>query len=199
MAINLTKGGRINLSKEAPMMKRIRVGLCWDVNATDTGADFDLDVTAFVLKKGATDTDKPKCLGENYMIFYNQLRSPDDGVVHTGDNRKGDSDGDDEAIIVDTSKLTTNADEISFIVTIHEAGPRGQNFGQVRNAKIKLYNDETNELVTQYDLEEDFSIETAVQFGSLYKKDGTWNFKAVGAGYKLGLDAFCTGYGLQVA
>lgn len=196
MAINLTKGGRINLSKEAPTMSRVRVGLSWDVNATDTGKEFDLDVTAFVLKNGADS--KPKCLNENYMVFYNNLRTSDGGVVHTGDNRTGDSDGDDESIVVDTQKLTADAEEISFIVTIHEADERRQNFGQVRNAKIKLYNDETNELVTQYDLEEDFSIETAIQFGSMYRKDGSWNFKAVGAGYKLGLAAFCSGYGLDV-
>jgi tellurium resistance protein TerD len=195
--INLVKGGRISLEKVAPTMKRVRVGLCWDVNATDTGKGFDLDVTAFVLKTDATG--KSKCLNEGYMVFYNHLQTPDGGIVHTGDNRVGDSTGDDEAIIVDTVKLTSEAEEISFIVTIHEAEERRQNFGQVRNAKIKLYNDETDELITQYDLEEDFSIETAVQFGSLYKKDGTWNFKAVGAGYKLGLESFVISYGLETA
>lgn len=197
MSIVLEKGGRINLSKDVPALRKIRVGLGWDANGTDTGTDFDLDATCFVLKN--TSENKPVMINERYMIFYNNLRSPENAVVHSGDNRTGSGEGDDETIRVELALLPEETSELSFIVTIHEAGPRKQNFGQVKNAYIVLYNDESGAEVARYDLEEAFSTETAVQFGSLYKKDGQWLFKAVGAGYKLGLGEFVKGYGGDVA
>lgn len=197
MSIVLEKGGRINLSKDVPALRKIRVGLGWDANGTDTGTDFDLDATCFVLKN--TSENKPVMINERYMIFYNNLRSPENAVVHSGDNRTGSGEGDDETIRVELALLPEETSELSFIVTIHEAVPRKQNFGQVKNAYIVLYNDESGAEVARYDLEEAFSTETAVQFGSLYKKDGQWLFKAVGAGYKLGLGEFVKGYGGDVA
>lgn len=198
MAINLAKGSRINLAKEAPSLTRLRVGLGWAPNATDTGHDFDLDVTAFGLTLDADGN--PKLAGRktdpDYIVFYNNEKSIDGAIVHSGDSRKGEASGDDETIIIDLTKLDKKIDEISFIVTIHDAIDRRQNFGQVPKSHIALYNDETGDLIARYDLGEDFSSETAVQFGSVYKReDGAYAFKAVGAGYTLGLDAFVTGYG----
>lgn len=193
MAVNLTKGGNINLTKSSPGLMRLRVGLGWSANASDTGSDFDLDVSAFGLKLDAKGD--PKLISESWIVFYNQLKSPGDVIVHKGDCRNGDKEGDDETLIVDISKAPTDLEEISFIVTIHEAEQRRQNFGQVRKSYIAIYNDITGEEIAKYDLEESYSMETAVQFGSLYKKDGEWKFKAVGAGYNIGLDKFIAGYG----
>ena len=198
MAINLTKGSRINLTKEAPTLTKLRVGLGWMPNATDTGADFDLDVTAFGLTLDAQG--EPKLAGRktdpDYIVFYNNEKSVDGAIIHSGDSRKGEASGDDETITIDLTLLSPTVDEISFIVTIHEAIARRQNFGQVPKSHIALYDDTTGNLIARYDLGEDFSSETAVQFGSVYKReDGAWAFKAVGAGYNLGLDAFVTGYG----
>ena len=198
MAINLTKGSRINLTKEAPTLTKLRVGLGWMPNATDTGADFDLDVTAFGLTLDAQG--EPKLAGRktdpDYIVFYNNDKSVDGAIIHSGDSRKGEASGDDETITIDLTLLSPTVDEISFIVTIHEAIARRQNFGQVPKSHIALYDDATGNLIARYDLGEDFSSETAVQFGSVYKRDdGAWAFKAVGAGYNLGLDAFVTGYG----
>ncbi len=200
MAINLTKGGRIDLAKEDPGLNRVRVGLSWDINRTDTGAAFDLDVSAFGLKPDASGA--PKLVGQDadFLVFYNNKQSVDGAIVHTGDNRTGDGQGDDESVTIDLTKLNPEVDEISFIVTIHDAANRRQNFGQVPRSSIRVYNDETGVKIAEYNLEEDFSSETAVQFGSLYKKDGgrVSAFKAVGAGYKAGLDAFVREYGGQV-
>lgn len=201
MAINLTKGSRINLAKEAPSLKRLRVGLGWAPNATDTGNDFDLDVTAFGLSLTADGT--PVLAGRktdpDYIVFYNNEKSIDGAIIHSGDSRKGEAGGDDETIIVDLQTLSPAVDEISFIVTVHDAVARKQNFGQVPKSHIALYDDETGNLIARYDLGEDFSTETAVQFGSVYKReDGAFAFKAVGAGYNLGLQAFVEGYGGQV-
>lgn len=192
MAINLKKGDRINLSKEVPSLKRVRAGLGWSPNTFDTGADFDLDVSFFMCERNAQD--EPKLVDDNFMIFYNQLKSPDNAVVHSGDSRKGDGSGDDEIVTVELAKVDSRVVEISVIVTIHEAVARKQTFGQVSNSYIKLYDDETGKVIMTYSLEDEFSGETAVQFGSLYKKDGQWLFKAVGAGFKAGLDAFVTKY-----
>ena len=197
MAINLTKGGRINLEKEAPLMTKVRMGLGWNPNKFDSGSKYDLDVTAFVLKQDASG--KSVMLSEEYMIFYNQLSTPNGSVKHLGDNRTGDGDGDDETLTVELPLLPADADEISFIVTIHDAVNRKQNFGQVPGCYVKMYNDETGDVIMKYDLEEDFSNETAVQFGSLYKKDGKWGFKAVGQGFCAGLSDFVSGYGAEVA
>ena len=184
MSINLSKGGRVNLTKEAPGLKKIGVGLGWDVNSSDTGADFDLDVSVFMLDKDG------KIPNEKYFVFFNNLSSPDGSVVHQGDNRTGEGDGDDESIFIDLDKISPEIEEIVFVVTIYDAEQRGQNFGQVLNSFIRLYNLETNQEILKYDLEEDFSTETAIEFGRLYKKDGTWRFKAVGAGFNNGLQGF---------
>jgi tellurium resistance protein TerD len=204
MAIDLSKGGRINLSKAAPSMKKCRVELLWKPNASDTGAEFDLDVSVFGLAYDAAGDPKMLDLnvgsGANFFVFYNNKKSIDGAIVHSGDNKQGAADGSaGEVITIDIDKLDTRLDEISFIVTIFEAEIRKQNFGQVPKASIKLFNDETNEMLASYVLEDDFSMETAVQFGSLFRKDGEISFKAIGAGYRLGLDAFVKGYGGEVS
>lgn len=191
MAVNLTKGGRISLNKEAPGLKKILIGLGWDTNASDTGADFDLDASVFLLDSNA------KVANEKDFVFYNNLSSGDGSVVHTGDNRTGEGDGDDESIKVDLSKISSSIKEIAIVVTIHEAAQRKQNFGMVRNAFIRLVNDETNTEIVRYDLEEDYSTETGLLFGRLYFKDNEWKFSAVGTGYKEGLDGFCKQFGLN--
>ena len=191
MAVNLTKGGRISLNKEAPGLKKILIGLGWDTNASDTGADFDLDASVFLLDSNA------KVANEKDFVFYNNLSSSDGSVVHPGDNRTGEGDGDDESIKVDLSKISSSIKEIAIVVTIHEAAQRKQNFGMVRNAFIRLVNDETNTEIVRYDLEEDYSTETGLLFGRLYFKDNEWKFSAVGTGYKEGLDGFCKQFGLN--
>ena len=191
MAVNLTKGGRISLNKEAPGLKKILIGLGWDTNASDTGADFDLDASVSLLDSNA------KVANEKDFVFYNNLSSSDGSVVHTGDNRTGEGDGDDESIKVDLSKISSSIKEIAIVVTIHEAAQRKQNFGMVRNAFIRLVNDETNTEIVRYDLEEDYSTETGLLFGRLYFKDNEWKFSAVGTGYKEGLDGFCKQFGLN--
>ena len=191
MAVNLTKGGRISLNKEAPGLKKILIGLGWDTNASDTGADFDLDASVFLLDSNA------KVANEKDFVFYNNLSSSDGSVVHTGDNRTGEGDGDDESIKVDLSKISSSIKEIAIVVTIHEAAQRKQNFGMVRNAFIRLVNDETNTEIVRYDLEEDYSTETGLLLGRLYFKDNEWKFSTVGTGYKEGLDGFCKQFGLN--
>jgi tellurium resistance protein TerD len=188
MAINLSKGERINLSKEAPGMKKTAAGLGWDINATDTGAAFDLDVSVFML--GANG----KISNEKYFVFYNNLKSPDGSVESLGDSRTGKGEGDDETINIDLTKIDAAVEEMLFVVTIHEAEQRRQNFGQVRNSYIRIYNQETQEEIAKYELEEDFSRETALEFGRLYKKDGEWRFQAVGQGYNEGLQNFVEKY-----
>ncbi|EIW15878.1 MULTISPECIES: TerD family protein [Pelosinus] len=188
MGINLSKGERINLSKEAPSLKKVGVGLGWDTNSTDTGVDFDLDASVFML--GANG----KIPSEKSFIFYNNLTSPDGAVKHTGDNLTGEGDGDDETILVELAKVDSGINELVFVVTVHEAEKRRQNFGQVRNAFIRLYDQDTNKEVAKYELDEDFSKETAIEFGKLYKKDGQWRFQAVGQGYNSGLQGFVDKY-----
>jgi len=188
MGINLGKGERINLSKEAPSLKKVGVGLGWDTNQTDTGYDFDLDASVFML--GAAG----KIPSEKYFVFYNNLNSPDGSVKHTGDNLTGQGDGDDETVLVELSKVDGAINELVFVVTIHEAESRRQNFGQVRNAFIRLYDQETGKEVAKYELDEDFSRETALEFGRLYKKDGQWRFQAVGQGFNTGLQGFVEKY-----
>lgn len=191
MAINLQKGEGINLTKTAPALRRIRVGLGWQQRIGGT-PDFDLDASVFICKLNAAN--EPKLISDECFVFYNNRQSPDGAVTHSGDNRTGDAEGDDESILVDLGKLHPDAREISFIVTIHDAVARGQNFGQIRDAYIRLYDDLTGQVVADYDLDEMFSQETAVQFGSLFKLNGEWSFKAVGAGYRLGLGDFVAGY-----
>lgn len=191
MAISLSKGGRISLSKEAPDLKLVHVGLGWDPRVTD-GTDFDLDASAFMLAangKVRADTD---------FIFYNQLRSPCGSVEHTGDNRTGVGEGDDEVVMVDLTKVPADVQKVAFTVTIHEADQRRQNFGQVQNAFIRLVNAETNVEVARYDLTEDASTETAMIFGEIYRHGNEWKFSAVGQGYAGGLSAMCQQYGITV-
>lgn len=185
---NLEKGGRFNLSKEAPGMTKVRLGLGWEPNGFDTGVGFDLDVSLFAVGSSG------KIVDNSHFIFFNQPATPNGSIKHGGDNRTGDKSGDDETIHIDLSLLDPRVTEVSIIVTIHEADTRRQNFGQVRNSFIKLYDAASNEVKAQYNLEDDFSTETAVQFGSLYKKDGQWLFKAVGAGFKKGLADFVAVY-----
>lgn len=196
MGVSLEKGGRVSLSKEAPGLTRVTVALGWDPNTTDTGKDFDLDASVFVCE---SSSGNPRVLSDGHFVFYGNHNTPNNSVVHSGDCRTGKNGGDDETVAVDLSKLESNVDEISFIVTIHDAVGRGQNFGQVANSFIRLINTDTGAEIAKYSLEDDFSTETAVQFGSLYKKDGNWMFKAVGTGFKKGLDAFCTAYGVNLA
>ena len=183
MAINLQKGQRESI--KAP---KFTIGLGWDTNSSTTGKEFDLDASAFILG------ENKKILSERHFVFYNNLKSPNEAVVHTGDNRTGEGEGDDEQIIVDLSKIEENATEICIVITIHEAEERGQNFGQVRNSFIRIFNTDTNEELLKYELEEDFSIETAVEFGRIYKRNGEWKFEAVGMGMKGGLQDYLDKY-----
>lgn len=195
MAINLSKGGRIDLSKE-PNLKKLRAELRWTANGTDTGTDFDLDCNVFVCKYNSEG--KPMLISDAHFIFYNNLELADGSVIHSADDTTGEADGED--VWIDFSKLAANVDEISFIVTIHEAAERKQNFGQVSGASIAIFNEDTNECIAGYQLDDDFSTEVAVQFGSVYKKqsDGKWTFKAVGTGFNKGLAEFVRGYGGNV-
>lgn len=192
MAVSLSKGGRVSLSKEVPGLKNIKVGLGWDANATDTGAQFDLDASAFLV--GADG----KVLSDSHFIFYNNVTSPCGAIVHQGDNRTGEGEGDDEVIDIDLSKVDPAVDKIIFTVTIDEAEARGQNFGQVNNSFIRIVNQEGGAEIAKYELDEDYSSETAINFGELYRKNGGWNFKAVGAGFNDGLAGFCKMYGVSV-
>lgn len=167
------------------------IGLGWDARATD-GADFDLDASAFLL--AAND----KVRGETDFIFYNQTRSPEGSVEHTGDNRTGEGDGDDEAVKINLAKIPTDVQKIAITVTIHDAESRGQNFGQVQNAFIRVVNDQTNVEIVRFDLNEDYSTETAMIFGELYRHNGEWKFRAVGQGYNGGLRAMCGQYGISI-
>jgi tellurium resistance protein TerD len=194
--INLSKGDRINLTKSAPSLKRVRIGLGWEPNPYDTGSAFDLDASVFICN---SDSGAPKLINNQYFVFYGNPLSPDGAVKHSGDNRTGNAPGDDETITVDLTTLGAAVDELSIIVTIHEADTRKQNFGQVPKSHVTLYDDETGAVVASYDLEDSFSSETAVQFGSLYKKNGEWSFKAIGGGFKRGLADFVVAYGGTLA
>ena len=183
MAINLEKGQRVNVN-----LPKFIVGLGWDANASDSGKDFDLDASVFILGENR------KLLSEDHFVFYNNLKSPDGAVEHTGDNLTGAGEGDDESIKVNLSQIDPKACELCFVVTIHDAENRRQNFGQVRNSFVRVYNPDTNEEILKYELDEDFSIETAVEFGRLYKKNGEWKFEAVGIGQKGGLSDYLNKY-----
>ena len=191
MAISLNKGGNLSLSKTDPSLNQVLIGLGWDARATD-GADFDLDASAFLL--AAND----KVRGESDFIFYNQTRSPEGSVEHTGDNRTGEGDGDDEAVKINLAKVPADVQKIAITVTIHDAESRGQNFGQVQNAFIRVVNDQTNVEIVRFDLNEDYSTETAMIFGELYRHNGEWKFRAVGQGYNGGLRAMCGQYGISI-
>ncbi len=193
MAINLTKGQKVDLTKGNPGLKKLMVGLGWDVNAFDSGADFDLDAAAFMLG------DNGKCPTEKEFIFYGNLTHPSESLKHMGDNLTGEGEGDDEQIFVDLSKIPANVSKVAFTVTIYEAESRGQNFGQVSNSFIRIVDESTGKELIHYDLGEDFSIETAVVVGELYKHNGEWKFNAIGSGFQGGLAALCGHYGIEVA
>ncbi|MGN6652998.1 TerD family protein [Trinickia sp.] len=189
MALTLQKGGNVSLAKADPSLTKIVVGLGWDPRATD-GTAFDLDASAFLL------TADGKVRSEADFIFYNQLISRDGSIEHTGDNRTGAGDGDDEAIKVDLSQVPADIDKVAFAVTIHDAEARKQNFGQVGNAFIRVVNPISGAEVVRYDLAEDASTETAMVFAELYRSNGEWKFRAVGQGFAGGLRALANGYGL---
>lgn len=191
MAISLSKGGNLSLSKTDPSLNQVLIGLGWDTRATD-GADFDLDASAFLL--GAND----KVRGETDFIFYNQTRSPEGSVEHMGDNRTGEGDGDDETVKIDLAKVPAEIQKIAITVTIHDAVSRKQNFGQVQNAFIRVVNDQTQVELVRFDLNEDYSTETAMIFGELYRHNNEWKFRAVGQGYHGGLSAMCQQYGINI-
>jgi tellurium resistance protein TerD len=191
MGISLSKGGNISLTKSEPGLKRIMIGLGWDARSTD-GKDFDLDASAFLL------TGSGKVRGDHDFIFYNQLKSADGSVEHTGDNLTGAGDGDDESIMVDLMKVPAEVDRIAVAVTIHDAEARSQNFGMVSNAFIRVVNAETNNEVTRYDLSEDASVETAMIFGEVYRHGTDWKFRAVGQGYKGGLGPLASSFGVNI-
>ncbi len=191
MPVSLQKGQKVSLTKGNPGLKKVVVGLGWDVNQFDTGGDFDLDAAAFLL------TDSGKVSRQEDFIYFGNLTHPSGSVQHMGDNLTGAGEGDDEQILVDLSKVPEHITKIAFTVTIYEPEQRRQNFGQINNAFIRIYNEDTGEEMLRYDLGEDFSIETAAVFGEVYKNGSEWKFNAIGSGYQGGLKALCTQYGID--
>ena len=193
MPVNLQKGQKVSLTKGNPGLKNILVGLGWDVNKYDGGSDFDLDVTIFMLG------DNGKVPSSDEFIFYGNRLHKSGSVEHLGDNLTGAGDGDDEQIKVDLSKIPANVERISFTVSIYDADQRRQNFGQIANAYIRIVDESTNQEIIRYDLGEDFSIETAIVVGEIYRYNGEWKFNAIGSGFQGGLAALCGHYGIEVA
>ena len=192
MAVSLSKGQKVDLTKGNPGLSKIIVGLGWDTNKYDGGADFDLDAAAFLLAangKVASDSD---------FVFYGNLKHSSGGGEHMGDNLTGEGDGDDEQIKVNLAAVPASVDKIGFTVTIYEAESRKQNFGQVSNAYIRIVDETSNAELIRYDLGEDFSVETAVVVGELYRNNGEWKFNAIGSGFQGGLKALCQNYGVNV-
>lgn len=191
MAVSLSKGGNVSLSKEAPGLTAIDVGLGWDARVTD-GAGFDLDASAFLLNEGG------KVRSDADFIFYNNKTSADGSVVHQGDNQTGSGDGDDEVVSINLSKVPADVLKVAFSVTIHEAEARKQNFGQVGNAYIRVVNKADGKEVARYDLSEDYSTETAMIFGEIYRNSGEWKFKAIGQGFTGGLGPLAKNFGVNI-
>lgn len=191
MPLNLSKGQKVSLTKGNPGLKKIMVGLGWDVNAYDSGYDFDLDASAFLL--GANG----KCPSEKEFIFYSNLEHASGSVKHMGDNLTGEGEGDDEQIEVDLTLVPANIERIAITVTIYEADSRRQNFGQVSNSYCRIVDENTGAEIVRFDLGEDFSIETAVVVGELYKHGNEWKFNAIGSGFQGGLAALCAHYGID--
>lgn len=192
MAVSLKKGQKVDLTKTNPGLKEILIGLGWDTNKYDGGSEFDLDTAAFMLGgngKVASDGD---------FVFYGNLKHASGSVEHLGDNLTGAGEGDDEQIKIDLSKVPESVEKIDFTVTIYEAEERKQNFGQVENAFIRVVNTANNEELIRYDLGEDFSVETAVVIGELYRNKGEWKFNAIGSGFSGGLAALCNNFGVNV-
>ena len=192
MPINLQKGQKVSITKENPGLSKVVVGLGWDVNQFDTGGDFDLDTSAFLL------ADTGKVSRPEDFVFFGNLKHPSGCAEHLGDNLTGVGNGDDEQIKINLSLVPENVSKIAFTVTIYEAELRRQNFGQVSGAFIRIYNEASKEELLRYDLGEDFSIESAAVFGELYKNNGEWKFNAIGSGYQGGLAALCANYGVDV-
>lgn len=191
MAISLTKGANVSLSKASPGLNNISIGLGWDARAT-TGAAFDIDASAFLLTEGG------KVRSDADFIFYNNRTSSDGSVVHAGDNTTGAGDGDDEVVKVDLGRVPADVQKIAVAVTIHDADARSQNFGMISGAFVRVVDDAKNEEMVRYDLSEDFSVETAVIFGEVYRHSGEWKFRAVGQGFRGGLSALAGNYGVNV-
>lgn len=191
MAISLKKGGNISLSKEAPSMKKMLVGLGWDIRATD-GDAFDLDASVFLLNASG------KVRSDADFIFYNQPKSSDGSVEHTGDNRTGEGEGDDESVIIQLDKVPADIEKISVCVTIHDAEAKRQNFGMISSAYVRCVNADANVEVARYDLSEDASVETAMIFGEIYRHSGEWKFKAIGQGFNGGLGPLAKNFGVNV-
>jgi len=191
MSVSLSKGGNVSLTKEAPGLTAVMVGLGWDARTT-SGADFDLDASALLLNAGG------KVLSDQHFVFFNNLTSPDGSVEHTGDNLTGEGEGDDESIKVDLSRVPGDVDKVVFTVSIYDAESRRQSFGQVRNAYIRVINQAGGNEITRYDLSEDASTETAMIFGELYRSGAEWKFRAVGQGYESGLAGIARDFGVNV-
>ena len=192
MPVNLQKGQKVSLTKDNPGLNNVVVGIGWDVNSFDTGVDFDLDSSAFML------TDAGMVSNQDDFIFFGNLTHPSGSVRHLGDNLTGAGDGDDEQIRIELSKVPANISRIAFTVTIYDAEQRRQNFGQVSNAYVRIFDESNGVELLRYDLGEDFSIETAAVFGELYKNGAEWKFNAIGSGYQGGLAALCNNYGVEV-
>ena len=191
MAISLSKGGNVSLSKEAPGLNKMFVGLGWEARVTD-GAEFDLDASVFMVKGDG------KVNSDNDFIFYNNLKSADGSVEHMGDNTTGAGDGDDEVIKVDLQKIPSGIERLAFTVTIHDAVARKQNFGQVGSAYIRVCNQDNESEIVRFDLSEDYSTETAMIFGEVYRNGSEWKFKAIGQGFNGGLGSLASNYGVSV-
>lgn len=191
MSVILSKGEKVDLTKGNPSPNKLMVGLGWDTNQYDGEADFDLDASLFMLKSN------DKVGNDKDFVFYGNLTHESKSVVHTGDNRTGEGEGDDEVIKVDLSKVPSDYTKLSIVVTIYEAEKRLQNFGMVSNAYIRLVDESNGEEILRYDLSEDFSTQTALVIGEIYKHNGEWKFKAVGSGYDGGLARLCATYGIN--
>ena len=191
MAVSLSKGGNVSLSKEAPGLSAIVVGLGWDTRATD-GADFDLDASVFILGENG------KVRSDADFVFYNNAKSADGAVEHTGDNRTGEGEGDDEQVKMNLVTMAADVKRLVVAVTIHEGEARKQSFGQVQNAFIRVVNQDGGTEITRYDLSEDYSTETALVFGEVYRHNDEWKFKAVGQGYAGGLAALAKDHGINL-
>lgn len=189
MAISLKKGSKIDLTKGNPSLNNLLIGLGWDTNKYDGQKDFDLDASAFCVEQDGKTKEKN-------FVFYGNLKAP--GIEHTGDNLTGVGDGDDEVIKVALKDIPAEIEKVAFTVTIYDAQERNQTFGQVSNAYIRVVNADTNEELARYDLEEDFSVETALVVAEIYRHNGEWKFSAIGSGFQGGLEALCRNYGLDV-
>src|SRR6476620_2939301 len=192
LAISLSKGQKVDLTKTNPGLSKVIVGLGWDTNRYDGAKDFDLDTSVFLLG------DNGKVASDSDFIFYNNATGGNGSVVHTGDNRTGAGDGDDEQTNIDLNNVPASVQRITFAITIHDAESRSQNLGQVSNAYVRILNGDSNQELIRYDLGEDFSIETALVVGELYRHNGEWKFSAIGSGFQGGLAALATNFGLEV-